>query len=113
MLHLSPYLTCGFHLSLRSNRLVNLPTLYASYLKKSSFWINMTVQKISRKMRALVWEENLMRVSFFFYLIFNTKITYWTKLIGQNLVKQNFCDLKIIYSPFVQKENRRTNFGHF
>ena len=50
---------------------------------------------------------------FFFYLIFNTKITYWTKLIGQNLVKQNISDLKIIYSPFVQKENRHTNFGHF
>lgn len=104
MLHLSPYLTCGFHLSLRSNRLVNLPTLYASYLKKSSFWINMTVQKISRKMRALVWEENLMRVSYFLFDCIKNNLldeTYRTKLF-----KQNFSDLKIIYSPFVKKKQK-------
>ena len=65
-----PYLTCGFPPSLRSNRSANHPTLYDSYLKKISFWINMMVQKISRKMQVLVWEENPMLVSLIFFIYF-------------------------------------------
>ena len=110
MLHLSPYLTCGFHLSLRSNRLVNLPTLYASYLKKSSFWINMTVQKISRKMRALVWEENLMRVSYFLFDCIKNNLldeTYRTKLSRTKVTKYVGSDQNL-YGGFLfgQKVNK-------